>query len=348
MTEIPTGGNESSLRVPPDQERLRGSDNPFVLRPENTPSHLHPLFEKYTFRRATRNEVLNSEHLTQDAWPGIEPTNKHDLTTRDLINEPMCAVFGQDGDMIGYTRLLWGYDDKGTPEIHSHMTAVSSRLRDGGVGEALKWQARQVAQEFPKTPVNQHSVTFDNQQGRIAHVNLNKLGMVCGAAGGSFRRNVYGELQGAQHRGNPTDRYQALWHLDSEWVMAHLEERVNLFPGEMVEALPKSVVFDYIETPQGDSVAVLPVPKTVDTQLESPYITLPSPLVWDEFLRMDADNHLVNVNQWRQAHRAVLDTYFSQGYTSIMQATDKNAGVNLQVLARDFDPYHPPRELLVA
>lgn len=326
----------------------QGKENPFILRKENTPKHLHPTVDKYTFRRATLNEVLNSEHLTQDAWPGIVPSNQHDLTTRDIINEPMGAAFTADGEMIGYTRLLWGFDDEGTPEIHSHMTAVSSKLRDGGVGEALKWQARQIAQEFPKTPVNQHSVTFDNQQGRIAHVNLNKLGMICGDAGGRFRRNVYGELQGEQHRGNPTDRYQALWHLDSDWVQARLEGAVALFPLEEVQAFPNTIDWDYKAITLEPGKPVLPVPTSVDPGLDQPYITLPSPMVWDEFLAVDAVNDRAHANEWRQAHRAAVETYHGNGYTTIMQATDKDRGVNLQVMAKGFDSYNPPKELLRA
>lgn len=330
----------------PGSTLKKGSVDPFVLRRESAPSHLHPLLDKYSFRRATRDEVLDSEHLTQDAWPGIEPTNKHDLITRDIINEPMCAAFTPNGDMIGYTRLLWGYDDEGTPEIHSHMTAVSSTSRDGGLGEALKWQARQVAQEFPATPVNQHSVTFDNQQGRIAHVNLNKLGMVCGDAGGAFRRNIYGELQGAQHKGNPTDRYQALWHLDSDWVQARLDGAVTLFSLDEVKQFPTTVDWGYQEFTLEPGKPVLPVPTIVNTELDQSYLTLPSPSVWDEYLQHDASNDKVNVNQWRQAHRAALETYHSQGYTTIMQASDREAGINLQVLAKNFDPYNPPRELV--
>jgi len=335
-------GRMPQLRNPDMQS---APEAPFMLRLENTPTHLHHLFDKYTFRRASIDEILNSEHLTQDAWPGMEPTNQHDLRTRNLINEPVGGAFDNQGKMIGYTRLLWGYDNQGKPEVHSHMTAVSSSLRDGGVGEALKWQTRQIAQEFPKPPVTQQSVTFDNQQGRIAHVNLNKLGMVCGAAGGVFRRNIYGELRGAQHRGNPTDRYQARWYLDSDWVQAHLEEQVNLFSAEEARRLPSTIQYGYVEL---DNEHVIPVPESIDTQLDQPYLALPIPLNWDALLKADTPYDKEHANQWRQAHRAVLEQYHTHGYTTILQATDRSFGVNLQILAKNFDPYRPPKELLAS
>ncbi len=340
-------GNLGGISHPRNPDRQPASDNPFVLRPENTPKHLHHLFGSHQFRRLTIDEILNSEHLTQDAWPGATPTNQHDLRARNLINEPVCGAFTNDGEMIAYSRLLWGYDNQGRSEVHSHMTAVASSLRNGGVGEALKWQTRQVALEFPKPAVTQQSVTFDNQQGRIAHVNLNKLGMICGAAGGAYKRDVYGEFA-EQHRGNPTDRYLARWYLDSDWVQAHLEEKVRLFPIEEAKSLPSTVQFGYVELSGQSGRPVLPVPKSVDTQLDQPYITLPIPLDWDEFLRLDAGSNRVHANQWRQAHRAVLDTYHANGYTTVLQATDRDAGVNLQVLAKDFDPYRPPAGLLSA
>lgn len=318
----------------------------FYLRPENTPVRLHSLLSSYTFRRCSRKEIEASVSLTENAWPGLPETTILDLRARDMINAPVCGAFDQKGQLVGYTRLLWGFDNRGKSEIFSHMTAVHKSVRDHGLGEALKWLARQVALEFPQEPVTQLTVTFDNLQGRICNLNFNKLGMVCGNAGGSFMQNVYGNLTGVQHLGNPTDRYKARWYLDSPWTEAHLRNTVRRMSLEDIGFFPATISYD-VEKILGMTEDIwLPVPRTVETSTFAEYVVMPTPLDWDALLHIDRIHGYKIANSWRLAARQVIGSCYQSGYTTIGQVTDKEGKINFLIMAKDFDPFQPPPELL--
>lgn len=331
------------------ERSIAGVENPdtcapnrdvFQLRADSVPIRLMPLLSKYAFRRCSLEEIEQSEALTNDAWPGLPETTSLDLRVRDMINAPMCGAFNADGEMVAYTRLLWGHDNLGLPEIVSHMTAVRRDVRDGGVGEALKWLARQIALEFPRYPVEQLSVTFDNLQGRNCYINFTKLGVICGAAGGALKENAYGPLTGVQHKGNPTDRFKGRWHLNSPWVIAHLHDSIQVIPLHLVRAFPSTLTIMKSES------AGLIQPTALNTELETGYIALPIPLNWDELLKLDKNQGYEAANKWRTAIRVLLRTYYQKGYTTILQVPDAENGINIQVLVKDFDPFQPPADLL--
>jgi predicted GNAT superfamily acetyltransferase len=341
------GETERSLLSPnknPDTQTV--FESPFILRSDSVPQHLRPLFTKYDFRRLKLEEVLASDNITHNAWPGMVESTGLDLTARELVNAPVGGAFTKEGELVAYSRLLWGYDNLGEPEMHSHMTAVSSQARDGGIGESLKWFGRQMALEFPSNPVTQLSVTFDNIQGRASHVNLNKLGIVVGYAGGVFRRDIYQDLQGEQHRGNPTDRYQARWYMDSEWVLSHLEDRAVPLTTELIQGVPQAVQVGYDEIREGNNLQHLPIPESTNMEIDHAYISLPIPMNWEGLLYADRDYNFRYSNAWRDTTRNVIENYHANGYTTIGQVTDKSAGLNLQLLAYNFNPYNPPQELV--
>jgi hypothetical protein len=114
---------------------------------------------------------------------------------------------------------------------------------------------------------------------------------------------------------------------------------------DLSDVIKPTINYDYTELFDGKNNYKIPVPKTVDIELHQPYLKLPIPLDWDKLLRLDK-NYLYS-NLWRQATRVVLDKYHANGYTTIGQVSDKASGVNLQILAHNFDPYNPPSELLV-
>lgn len=318
---------------------IASRENAFNIDQQSVPERLKPLLKKYLFRRATADEINQSVKISEDAWPGISETQSHDFVARDMINAPMLGVFDKRGNMVAYSRLLWGYDNNGVPEILSHMTAVHSSIRDGGIGEVLKWQARKVALEFPQIPVEQLTVTFDNLQGRNCHVNINKLGMVCGAAGGKFKPDAYTNTGVKQHMGNPADRYKARWWLNSEWTIAHLQNRVKNLTLKQARGTSKAILFEI----QNGVV----VPRSIDLKLNSNYIALAVPLNWDELLEKDSKLGFRLVNKWRLTTRKVLQHYHSNNYTTISLVTDSERGVNYHILRKNFDPFNPPKELLI-
>src|SRR5206468_6332389 len=63
--------------------------------------------------------------------------------------------------------------------------------------------------------------TFDPLQAMNAHLNFVKLGVVAE----EYEENIYGESASPLHRGNPTDRLVAAWHIREP----HVERRGNVF-----------------------------------------------------------------------------------------------------------------------
>ena len=125
-----------------------------------------------------------------------------------------------DGErLIGYTLAVIGLLE-GTPYLHSHMTGVDAAYRDRGVGRMLKLFQREDALG---RGIRLIQWTFDPFELRNAHFNLNRLGAIAR----TYHANLYGKTTSPLHRGMPTDRLVAEWYLDSQRVVAAIE---NLSP----------------------------------------------------------------------------------------------------------------------
>jgi predicted GNAT superfamily acetyltransferase len=122
-----------------------------------------------------------------------------------------------DGErMVGYTLAVVGVR-AGVPYLHSHMTGVIAEYRDRGVGRMLKVFQRE---EALGRGIRLIAWTFDPLELKNAHFNLNRLGAICR----EYRANLYGVTTSPLHRGVPTDRLVAEWHLDSARVLAALAD----------------------------------------------------------------------------------------------------------------------------
>jgi predicted GNAT superfamily acetyltransferase len=88
---------------------------------------------------------------------------------------------------------------------------VLARYRDRGVGRMLKLFQRE---EALGRGIRLIEWTFDPLELKNAHFNLNRLGGICRG----YIPNLYGVTTSPLHRGMPTDRLVAEWHLDSARV----------------------------------------------------------------------------------------------------------------------------------
>jgi predicted GNAT superfamily acetyltransferase len=116
------------------------------------------------------------------------------------------------GKLVGYTLAVAGWRE-GRPFLHSHHTAVQTGHRDRGVGRMLKLFQRE---EALGREIRLIEWTFDPLELRNAHFNLNRLGAICRR----YLPDFYGVTTSPLHRGLPTDRLVAEWHLDSARVVA--------------------------------------------------------------------------------------------------------------------------------
>jgi predicted GNAT superfamily acetyltransferase len=116
--------------------------------------------------------------------------------------------------LVGFAFGFMGREN-GVSMIHSHMLAVLPNYRDHEVGRRLKIAQREsvLAMGIPKI-----TWTFDPLQGKNAHLNFTRLGVVsC-----KYKVNFYGpETSSSLHR-NGTDRLWVDWNLDTPQVLHKL------------------------------------------------------------------------------------------------------------------------------
>jgi predicted GNAT superfamily acetyltransferase len=153
--------------------------------------------------------------LQREIW-GEEDLEVEPATMFVVASHTGGQVLGAfDGDrLVGYTMAVVGLRD-GVVFLHSHMTGVRDAYRNRGVGRMLKLFQRD---EALGRGIRLIIWTFDPLEIRNAHFNLNRLGAICR----EYRENLYGITTSPLHRGIPTDRLVAEWHLDSARVVASL------------------------------------------------------------------------------------------------------------------------------
>lgn len=122
------------------------------------------------------------------------------------------------GRMVGCTLALPGFRE-GRPFLHSHMTGVLAEYRSRGVGWQLKLFQREDALA---RGIRRIEWTFDPLEFRNARFNLTRLGAISRC----YLPNLYGVTSSPLHRGLPTDRLLAEWHLDSPRVIGILARKV--------------------------------------------------------------------------------------------------------------------------
>jgi predicted GNAT superfamily acetyltransferase len=124
--------------------------------------------------------------------------------------------------MVGFAFAIPGYRD-GQSYLHSHMLAVRSSHRNGGLGRRLKLSQREdaLARGFDLM-----EWTFDPLEIKNAYLNIEKLGAIARR----YNINQYGITSSPLQGGLPTDRLVAEWWLKSDRVQ-------NRYAFEVVQAI---------------------------------------------------------------------------------------------------------------
>jgi predicted GNAT superfamily acetyltransferase len=172
--------------------------------------------ETIVVRKCARLEEFHlCVDLQREIW-GEEDLEVEPATMFVVASQTGGQVLGAfEGDRLaGFTLALVGLRD-GVAYLHSHMTGVRDTCRNRGVGRMLKLFQRD---EALGREIRLITWTFDPLEIRNAHFNLNRLGAICR----EYHENLYGITTSPLHRGIPTDRLLAEWHLDSARVVASL------------------------------------------------------------------------------------------------------------------------------
>ncbi|HSW28946.1 MAG TPA: hypothetical protein VLH75_05545 [Longimicrobiales bacterium] len=169
----------------------------------------------------TIEEFRDCERLQEETWgEGFsERVPTATLKVVQIIGGIAAGAYARDGSLVGFVFGMTGLRE-GEVVHWSDMLAVKRSLRDSGLGTQLKAYQRQVMMERGVTKMHW---TFDPLQSRNAYLNFSKLGIVVR----EYAEDMYGETDSPLHRGIGTDRFIALWRMDSARVSRRMagEER---------------------------------------------------------------------------------------------------------------------------
>jgi len=234
------------------------------------------------------------------------------------------GAFAPDGTIQGFVFGLTGVID-GRLVHWSDMLGVRADRRDGGLGTQLKGYQRAVLLE---RGIQEMRWTFDPLQGRNAHVNFTKLGIVSR----EYVENMYGDTESPLHRIG-TDRLIATWEMDSSRVLERLRRAAPLdggSPGSTGSLAPTPVprgreagesdltvganqeaeVVPVLGLEPGSPSGQHPRPGAPVLGRDATTVSLAVPESIDDIMAVDMELAVA----WRHATREAFVHYMSRGY----------------------------------
>ena len=229
----------------------------------------------------------------------------------------LLGAFDERDRMIGFSYSLVGMK-AGKVLQWSHMTGVLPEYR-GGLGHRLKLAQRERALALGYDLIEW---TFDPLQAMNAHLNMTKLGCVAE----EYHRNVYGESTSDLHKGTPTDRLVAQWHIAEPHVARRLETAPEL----------RFRATDVADAPLVNRTAMAGAWRTcasIDLNLDVRRFWMEIPTGFTDMQHRAPELAM----QWRMHTREIFETYFKRGYRVVDFALDRDAGFGRYLLAAADD-----------
>ena len=167
------------------------------------------------------------------AFPEIEVSPvRHFIVTKKAGGFTLGAFFG--GELVGFVLSVMAFSGN-EKFFYSHMTAVSKKVQNRGIGARLKWAQRETALA---KGVNFIKWTFQPVQARNAFFNLEKLGAVVR----EYQPNFYGTDYSAANDqdekiGLDSDRLFGEWQLDSAKVTSLAKGETFKEQGEIAQKI---------------------------------------------------------------------------------------------------------------
>ena len=227
----------------------------------------------------------------------------------------LLGAFDADNVMKGFVYSMPAIKE-GRPTQWSHMLGVTADVRSTGLGARLKLAQRQVAMQMGLELIEW---TFDPLQALNAHLNFAKLGVVAS----EYEENVYGESSSPLHRGTPTDRLVAEWHIRQP----HVERR--LFQPAQPAMRDASISSAPVVNPAVSGLVWIR-PGRADLSAEASRILVEIPAGFGEMQLGDPELALA----WRLQTREVFQKYFARGYRAVDFFLARNVGRGHYLLAR--------------
>lgn len=227
----------------------------------------------------------------------------------------LLGSFDEAGVMNGFVYSIPGLKN-GRPMQWSHMLGVTAAARSANLGTRLKLAQREATRAMGLDLIEW---TYDPLQAMNAHVNFAKLGVVVE----EYEENIYGESSSVLHRGSPTDRFVAEWHLNAP----HVEGRTGERAGPLMR--DASVVSAPVVNPSRQAGEWLaPVPGRPDLDARRVLVEIPV-----GFTEMQAQAPDLAID-WRMATRRIFQAYFARGYRAVDFFLSRESGRGHYLLAR--------------
>jgi predicted GNAT superfamily acetyltransferase len=227
----------------------------------------------------------------------------------------LLGAFDADNVMKGFVYSMPAIKER-RPTQWSHMLGVTADVRSTGLGARLKLAQREVALQMGLELIEW---TFDPLQALNAHLNFAKLGVVAS----EYEENVYGESSSPLHRGTPTDRLIAEWHIRQP----HVERR--LFQPAQPAMRDASISSAPVVNPAASGLVWIR-PGRADLSAEVSRILVEIPAGFGEMQLGDPELALA----WRLQTREVFQKYFARGYRAVDFFLARNVGRGHYLLAK--------------
>ncbi|MEM7416604.1 MAG: GNAT family N-acetyltransferase [Gemmatimonadota bacterium] len=215
------------------------------------------------------------------------------LRVGQLLGGVSSGAYDANGELVGFVFGLTGVRH-GELAHWSDMLAVRPTIRDAGLGRALKEYQRE---QMLESGVKVMYWTFDPLQSRNAHLNVTRLGAVVR----EYNENMYGDSDSPLHRGIGTDRFVALWQLDSTRVA----ERLAGAPVPWADGADAPFALRAVENSDGtlepEVLGSLPIADQVRVPIPSDVGRL-------------MDGRPDTAREWRTATRRIFQHYLGAGY----------------------------------
>ncbi len=246
----------------------------------------------------TIEEFRACERLQEETWGEgfADRVPTATLKVVQIIGGIAAGAYARDGSLVGFVFGMTGVRD-GEVVHWSDMLAVKRSLRDSGLGTRLKAYQRQVMMERGVTKMHW---TFDPLQSRNAYLNFSKLGIVVR----EYAEDMYGETDSPLHRGIGTDRFIALWGMDSERVRRRMAGEERGPDVGVLSAYPAAL------GPAHHTGGQPPEPGRVSLGMEDPVVSVAIPA--DISAVMAGSMELAVA--WRRSTRMALTHYVGRGY----------------------------------
>jgi predicted GNAT superfamily acetyltransferase len=266
-----------------------------VERPNGFPWSIRPL--------TTLDECRQVAQLERDVWGYTD--------AEDVVPPPVLIVSIKRGGI-----LLGAFDDSDTmkgfvysmaalkdrqPTQWSHMLGVAKDARGTGLGAQLKLAQREHALTLG---VDLIEWTYDPLQAT------------------EYQENLYGESSSVLHRGSPTDRLVAEWHIRKP----HVERRISNWGQPVVR--DGAIAAAPVINPSLPGVVWIR-PGRTDLGFDARRVLVEIPSTFADMQLGDPDLAL----EWRMHTREIFRTYFNRGYRAVDFFLSREAGRGHYLLA---------------